>query len=398
MKLIYRFFLIVLLSANIFNPAFSQKILNKLADRTCDCINDKINNFKGDNQELFQNCLMQAFMDNIKQLEKEYGKGFMTTNKEEVEAVGIKVGKLLVSRCQTFLNLFVDQAAVRRLETDSLRAVAGLKMDSGYYNEAIPLFTRIIQNSPNNYEAYNSRGYCYYYNGDIYRAIADYIKATDLNPSLAKAYSNMALAKYTLFDLAGAMNDVNQAILLDPSLAVAYNNRGLIYYKNEQYDSAFYDFNKAVKLAPSQALYNFNAGIALSEIQEDSLALVYYNRAMSLNYINADIYNRIGTSLYRLNRYKEAADSYTMCIEADSTIAKFYENRALAYEGLRQYDKALVDLNATIRMGNSGCAIYAKRGTILMRLGKKTEACGDFRKAKDLNCKESSSLIETYCK
>src|SRR6266540_5439011 len=101
--------LFLLLTLGVFHHGLSQKILTKLADKTCDCINQKTKSYKGSQPDLFQACLIETINANIKALEKEYGKGAFTNNEKNAEEIGLKIGRLLATRCQTFLDFYFSQ-------------------------------------------------------------------------------------------------------------------------------------------------------------------------------------------------------------------------------------------------------------------------------------------------
>jgi tetratricopeptide (TPR) repeat protein len=58
-------------------------------------------------------------------------------------------------------------------------------------------------------------------------AIADYIKAIDLDLTDAIAYCIRGNARYNLGQYNEAIADYTKAIELNPTYAIAYNNRGL---------------------------------------------------------------------------------------------------------------------------------------------------------------------------
>jgi len=69
--------------------------------------------------------------------------------------------------------------------------------------------------------------------GDLDGAIADYSRVIDLTPRQAEAYSNRGSAKRAKGELDGAIADFNKAIESDPKQASAYNNRGAIKARRE---------------------------------------------------------------------------------------------------------------------------------------------------------------------
>ena len=82
------------------------------------------------------------------------------------------------------------------------------------------------------------------------KAIADYTRATGLNPEYVTAFTSRGHA----YDIRGkfekAIADYSSAIELDPKHASAFNNRGVVYRKLDETEKAIADYSRAIKLAP----------------------------------------------------------------------------------------------------------------------------------------------------
>lgn len=114
----------------------------------------------------------------------------------------------------------------------------------------IDKFTQLIQEEPNNAEAYNELGAAYHKQGKYNLAIKNYTKAIQLKPNFVNAYGNRGISKNDLGDKKGAISDYNKAIELDSSYGIAYNNRGYTYKELGGLDQAIKDFQKAIELNP----------------------------------------------------------------------------------------------------------------------------------------------------
>jgi tetratricopeptide (TPR) repeat protein len=76
--------------------------------------------------------------------------------------------------------------------------------------------------------AYNNRGYSWFRQHDLERAIADFTRAVQLNPKLLLAYHNRSMACEMKGDAARALADLNEVIRLDPKDWWAHNARASI--------------------------------------------------------------------------------------------------------------------------------------------------------------------------
>jgi tetratricopeptide (TPR) repeat protein len=110
----------------------------------------------------------------------------------------------------------------------------------GEYEEAIECFNRAIELNPNDADAYNCRGFVYYY-------------------------------YYYLGQHERAIKDFSKAIKLDPNNADAYFFRGSVYGQLKQYEKAIEDFNRAIELNPTDIGAYYYRVLAMSESKKQKL-------------------------------------------------------------------------------------------------------------------------------
>ena len=96
----------------------------------------------------------------------------------------------------------------------------------GQFDQAIQLYSKIINRDPNFDGAYNNRGNAYKDKGEYDKAIADYNMAISLKPDYAEAYNNRGEAYNTRGEYDKAIADYDKAITLNPYNALAHCNRG----------------------------------------------------------------------------------------------------------------------------------------------------------------------------
>jgi tetratricopeptide (TPR) repeat protein len=95
-------------------------------------------------------------------------------------------------------------------------------------------------------------------NGDLDGAIADFTRASELNPQDDAPYYNRAQAKRLKKDAAGAVTDYTRAIELGSTNPAAYNNRGNARAENNDGDGAIADYTRAIELKPDYARAYYN--------------------------------------------------------------------------------------------------------------------------------------------
>jgi tetratricopeptide (TPR) repeat protein len=133
------------------------------------------------------------------------------------------------------------------------------------YDRAITEFTKLIENEPNNKEAYSNRGWAYFYKDDFNRSITDYTKAIEIAPDewwsyyrRGLAYKELANQKYDKSkhsfginyktDYLNAIADFEKALQKNPislHLSSIYYHLKQIYSqlgdrkKNKKYDDLY---------------------------------------------------------------------------------------------------------------------------------------------------------------
>lgn len=93
-------------------------------------------------------------------------------------------------------------------------------------------------------------GYDYDVKEDYENALFAYTKAIELSPQDADAYNNRG----GIYDIKGeydlAIMDYTKAIELNPQDGDAYHNRGNAYLNKDQYELAIVDYDKGIALTP----------------------------------------------------------------------------------------------------------------------------------------------------
>ena len=115
--------------------------------------------------------------------------------------------------------------------------------------------------------------------------------------------------------------------------------------------------------------------------KDPNAALNYWSRAISSKQNTATAYNNRGLAYYGLKRYKEAIGDYTQAIQLDPAYAAAYNNRGNSYYELREYQLALHDFNQSLKLRPTYAKAYLNRALAHYQLGKNTEACSDFQKS-----------------
>jgi tetratricopeptide (TPR) repeat protein len=225
--------------------------------------------------------------------------------------------------------------------TSCNRAIA-----EGRYDEAVALCTQEIALAPRSAEAYHSRGIVHYLKQNYDAAIADYDKAISLDPKgRSHFYANrgMAYIGKGLFDQ--AFSDLDRAISMDPKDFRAYGGRGRAYAGRGDLDRAIADYTRSLELDP----WPNQSGITRADRADAYFAKGQYESALfdyqkALSSFPGDPYTllRIGKSLYRLERFGEASQSFQEGLKnakEENLRADLRYELAMSHAALGEYTK-----------------------------------------------------------
>jgi protein O-mannosyl-transferase len=157
----------------------------------------------------------------------------------------------------------------------------------------------------------------YFRNRDYRSAISIWSAAKEAYPQNARAWNNLGKACFDAGRYDEAKADCTEAIRLKPDYADAFNNRGIAFAATNFLDEAFRDFDEAVRRNPK-------------------LADAYMNR---------------GNAYDTLGRTEDALREYGQAIKANPDDRRIYFNRAMVYCRMKEYSKALADLEQFKALG-----------------------------------------------
>jgi tetratricopeptide (TPR) repeat protein len=293
--------------------------------------------------------------------------------------------------------------------------------------------------------AYIYRGVCYFWQGELDNAIADFTEAIRLgHPPMADAYNYRGVCHYVKgfapvppydtvsADLYAAIDDFEEAIRLDPKMAVAYYNRGRcqinlanLSYANQQprvnaiaecpgvqsIDLVELTVPGAVLKLVSESEARENVVLPLS-CDNGVLRIVMSNpddfdMLKKLRFIfNMDIerlfapreqlieainrhYCQGGMELvgaefsaaFGDNLIAFAIEDFTEAIQLDPNKAGNYYWRASCYGRRGEHDQAIADYTEASRLDPKAAVAYSDRGQCHTQKGEHDQAIADFSEA-----------------
>ena len=176
------------------------------------------------------------------------------------------------------------------------------------YADAVKCWTEAIELNPNNYLAYEARGY-YFHLGHVGRfaeAISDYTNAIKFNPS-AENYFYRGESYFARDNIKAAQKDFETAIRIAPEYSAPYGELAYIYATSGKRK----DLQKAIDFANTAVSFNdrnwrayYSRGLALYTMGEYESALA--DAQTALRWGCGDAYQLIGDCYGKMGLREEA--------------------------------------------------------------------------------------------
>jgi len=141
----------------------------------------------------------------------------------------------------------------------------------------------------------------------------------------------------------------------------------------------------------------FQKGIEAIQAEKLDAVISYFDQAIALKDDAFIIwYNRATVKSWQ-RRYEEAILDFDEAIRLNPEHKKSYNGRACARQDITYYEGAMADFNTAIEIDNKYIDAIYNRGTLYNLLGKRDEACKDYRLAYKLGDEQSKNKVD-ICK
>ena len=294
------------------------------------------------------------------------------------------------------------------------------------YEEAIRLFTEVVDSQPDHKSAWGDLGRALTNSGDPQKGAEALRRQIEVNPLHETARSNLGFSLEKLGDEAGAEAAFRDQLEVNPLNAYSARNLGRLLENQDRCAEAVAFLEKAVSLKPSDGWSKLrwarcignlgqsaeaillleelvaeaddpqlldSAGLSALLLDEPETAEALYLKALDLGPSRADSLRNLATAQERAGRTEEAIETLQEVVERNWRDTGAWYDLGIFLVRLRRDQEALDALRNVIELAPDDARALGLMGGVLVRLHKYTEAIEVLERARDLGTDDIVDLI-----
>lgn len=280
------------------------------------------------------------------------------------------------------------------------------RLGNEYHSEALNLYDKAIELSPNHVSAYGRKGILLKRMGKYDEGIEMLSKQLEINPH-PFYYIHRGIINRYISNFKSAMSDFQEALKYEPDNTYCYTRIGLIYEIHKEFNNALENYDNALKYIDDEddkeekaAIYAFKARTlqCINKFEESRQLYIKYFEEFGLN---ADVAYDYSELLQRMNRIDEATGILKECIdklEYDDDVQACIRQLCAIYGAEGYIDMANETFRIAISKNKEDSRAYAVMAEVFKDHGLNDAAKKLYEEAVrlDINNKENyySKLIE----
>jgi len=207
----------------------------------------------------------------------------------------------------------------------------------------------------------------------------------------ADEYYNRAIE----LDKQGKHNEA--IILLDKAIDKKHNfrpallNRGVYKSELENFKEGIIDYNKILEFDSDNTYALFNIGNNYSSLNDSKNAITYYSKALKTK---GALKTTNGGMVIRTNFDFKRFDSD---MDYEMFDCEIYFERGLEFLKIKEFDKAISDINKSLKAKNAVMDCYFLLGEAYVGKKDSINACDNFIKSAKLGDKEAREMLKKHC-
>ncbi len=259
----------------------------------------------------------------------------------------------------------------------SHRALARLAL--GDPKSALADAVRATELQPDSGTAWNDLASVRQGNGDLKGALADFARSLDRDPRDPAVWNNRASVRLALGDSAGALADCESGLELEPGDVRLWGTRARAHAACKDLSEALKDYDRAIELNPRESTSFFGRGNVHQARRDLQRAILDYDRALELEPGLVSAWANRGVVRQRRRNLVGAVADYTQALDLDPNHTGALRNRGIALQSQGKLREAIDDFSRLIELEPGVAMPWGARGFARAR-SSDPGAAGDLQK------------------
>lgn len=280
--------------------------------------------------------------------------------------------------------LYLDDAAEARKSfehlikneknIDLIYRIGITMISSGYPSEAIWIFTRFLENKPNDIDATFGLGIAYVETLDYLHGIECFRRVIGWNKDrYQSAYVMLGMAYFQIGNLKQAMSYLKKSLKHYPDSLETWFYLGVVYESTGQTERALEAYRKASIIEPNSGEIWERMGNLYLSLKRYQEAVDNFHEAYRLTE-DSTYSNKIGLTYMLKGDYGNAVDYFLLGLDASDNLTDVYENLGICYYHLGKYPETIEFLNRVFGQNREKDLLLFIQGSAYMKLGRNREA------------------------
>ncbi len=252
-------------------------------------------------------------------------------------------------------------------------------LKNAHYADAIVQFTKAIELSPTDGEAYLGRAEAYEKSEQLNEAAEDYVRAYAFRSKDETVAFNAGRLYFVLKKYHESVQWMDKVLQLKPKHPEAIDYKIKALYALREYQKLTEACRVALAMKEN-AEYAYLYGIALDSLGQGMQAQAKYQQAIALLNTYVDVYISLAGLQLRMGQTDAAMETISKALKIDPNSVESYIVRSRIFQSKLEYPSAINDVSKAILINPNNGSLYYMRAMYYKNFTQFQNAISDFNK------------------
>jgi tetratricopeptide (TPR) repeat protein len=262
-----------------------------------------------------------------------------------------------------------------------LFTLAEERADTGAPADAIPLYQKALEFSPDNVRGHTHLANALSRRGRLDEAIAHYHKALAVNPEHIEARTNLGVALADQGKLDEALACYARALDAEPRYIEARADLGIALFRQGKTEQAVANLEKVLAIKPDFPQGHVNLGVVLIQQGKLDEAIHHFQAAIAKDPQNSEAHSNLGVALLRTGKLEEAIPHLERALVSAPDSPELHTNLAGALAETGRLNEAIPHFAKAVELAPDSAPLHTSFGMALLERGHPDEAIPHFKRA-----------------